>query len=170
MRLDLAHPAAEKITLVLEGIGEGKVRVNSSSLDHPVVVLPDQGLEIVGIQKKVMVGRVARSAYWPEPRSERTGRGRGTGRRRSNSVTAHQRTYVTAFQDEVTALQPSSGSSLRALDHCSAHTMPRRRRRRHHLQTGTRRMMLVYNLPRTEAIFERFGGVDGSAIWSVAWA
>jgi len=23
--------------------------------------------------------------------------------------------------------------------------------------------MLVYNLPRTEAIFERFGGVDGSA-------
>jgi hypothetical protein len=24
-------------------------------------------------------------------------------------------------------------------------------------------MMLVYNLPRTEAIFERFGGVDGSA-------
>ena len=24
-------------------------------------------------------------------------------------------------------------------------------------------MMLVYNLPRTEAIFERFGGVNGSA-------
>jgi hypothetical protein len=24
-------------------------------------------------------------------------------------------------------------------------------------------MMLVYNLPRTEAIFERFGGVAGSA-------
>jgi hypothetical protein len=24
-------------------------------------------------------------------------------------------------------------------------------------------MMLVYNLPRTEAIFERFGGVEGSA-------
>jgi hypothetical protein len=28
---------------------------------------------------------------------------------------------------------------------------------------GGRTMMLVYNLPRTEAIFERFGGVDGSA-------
>jgi hypothetical protein len=28
---------------------------------------------------------------------------------------------------------------------------------------GARTMMLVYNLPRTEAIFERFGGVDGSA-------
>ncbi len=28
---------------------------------------------------------------------------------------------------------------------------------------GARTMMLVYNLPVTEAIFERFGGVDGSA-------
>ena len=28
---------------------------------------------------------------------------------------------------------------------------------------GDRTMMLVYNMPRTEAIFERFGGVDGSA-------
>ncbi len=28
---------------------------------------------------------------------------------------------------------------------------------------GARTMMLVYNLPRTNAIFERFGGVEGSA-------
>jgi hypothetical protein len=28
---------------------------------------------------------------------------------------------------------------------------------------GARTMMLVYNLPRTTAIFDRFGGVDGSA-------
>jgi len=28
---------------------------------------------------------------------------------------------------------------------------------------GARTMMLVYNLPRTNAIFDRFGGVDGSA-------
>ncbi|HTP91585.1 MAG TPA: DUF1134 domain-containing protein [Xanthobacteraceae bacterium] len=28
---------------------------------------------------------------------------------------------------------------------------------------GARTMMLVYNLPRTRAIFERFGGIDGSA-------
>jgi len=28
---------------------------------------------------------------------------------------------------------------------------------------GARTMMLVYNLPRTDAIFERFGGVAGSA-------
>ena len=58
MRLDLVHPAAKKITLVLEGIGDDKIQVNSSSLDHPVLVLPDQGLEIVGIEKKVMAGRV----------------------------------------------------------------------------------------------------------------
>jgi len=28
---------------------------------------------------------------------------------------------------------------------------------------GARTMMLVYNLPRTDAIYERFGGIDGSA-------
>jgi hypothetical protein len=28
---------------------------------------------------------------------------------------------------------------------------------------GARTMMLVYNLPRTDAIFDRFGGIDGSA-------
>jgi hypothetical protein len=28
---------------------------------------------------------------------------------------------------------------------------------------GARTMMLVYNLPATEAIFDRFGGIDGSA-------
>jgi hypothetical protein len=64
MLVDLMLPAAEKIVLVLEGIGDDKVRVNSSSLDHPLVILPGQAIEIVGIEKKVMVGRVARSAYW----------------------------------------------------------------------------------------------------------
>ncbi len=28
---------------------------------------------------------------------------------------------------------------------------------------GARTMMLVYNLPKTSAIYQRFGGVDGSA-------
>jgi hypothetical protein len=64
MSVDLAHPAAEKIVLVLEGIGDDKIRVNSSSLDHPMVILPDQGIEIVAIAKKVMVRRATRSAYW----------------------------------------------------------------------------------------------------------
>ena len=36
--------AAEKIVLVLEGIGDDKIRVNSSSLDHPLVVLLEQAL------------------------------------------------------------------------------------------------------------------------------
>ena len=63
MSVDLAHPAAEKIVLVLEGIGDDKIRVNSSSLDHPLVILPDQGIEIVAIAKKVIPGRVTRSAY-----------------------------------------------------------------------------------------------------------
>jgi hypothetical protein len=63
-RLDLVHPAAEKVTLVLEGIGDGKVRVNSASLDHPFVILAGEALEIVGIEKKIMIGRVERSAYW----------------------------------------------------------------------------------------------------------
>jgi hypothetical protein len=51
MSVNLVHPAAEKITLALEGIGDDKIRVNSSSLDHPLVILPDQGFEIVGIEK-----------------------------------------------------------------------------------------------------------------------
>jgi hypothetical protein len=55
-RLDLVHPAVEKVTLVLEGIGDGKIRVNSSSLDQLLIVLPEQAIEIVGIEKKVMVG------------------------------------------------------------------------------------------------------------------
>jgi hypothetical protein len=80
MSVDLMLPAAEKIVLVLEGIGDDKIRVNSSSLDHPLVILADQGIEIVGIEKKVMAGRVTRSAY-AEPRPERAGGRRGRCRR-----------------------------------------------------------------------------------------
>ena len=56
MSVDLMLPAVEKVTLVLEGIGDGKIRVNSSSLDRLLIVLPEQAIEIVGIEKKVMVG------------------------------------------------------------------------------------------------------------------
>jgi hypothetical protein len=41
----------EKVTLVLEGIGMGKVLVNSASLDHLFVILAGGALEIVGIAK-----------------------------------------------------------------------------------------------------------------------
>jgi hypothetical protein len=51
-------PAGEKIVLVLEAMGDDKIRVNSSSLNHPLTILPDQAIEIVGIEKKVTVGRV----------------------------------------------------------------------------------------------------------------
>ena len=47
-------PVGEKITLVLEAIGDDKIRINSSSLNHPVVILADQAIEIVAIEKKVM--------------------------------------------------------------------------------------------------------------------
>ena len=60
MSVDLMLPAAEKITLVLEGIGDDKIRVNSSSLDQPLRILPRPGSEIVGIEKNVMMGRVGR--------------------------------------------------------------------------------------------------------------
>jgi hypothetical protein len=50
-RLDLAHPAVEKVTLVLEGIGGDKIRIDSTSLDQPLVILADQALEIVVIGK-----------------------------------------------------------------------------------------------------------------------
>jgi hypothetical protein len=56
--------AAEKIVLVLEGIGDDKVRVNSSTWDHPVVILADQSLEIVEIAKTLYCTKVVRSAYW----------------------------------------------------------------------------------------------------------
>ena len=41
-------PAAEKVVLVLEGIGDDKIRINSSSLDQPFTILPDQALAEVG--------------------------------------------------------------------------------------------------------------------------
>jgi hypothetical protein len=52
------------MTIVLEAIGDDKVRVNSSSLDHPLTILPEQALEIVAIEKKLMVSRMSRSAEW----------------------------------------------------------------------------------------------------------
>jgi hypothetical protein len=79
------RPAAEKITLVLEGIGDGKIRLNSSSLDHPLTILADQGIEIVAIEKKVMVGRTMRSAYWLN--HDPSGLADACCRRRSDDVT-----------------------------------------------------------------------------------
>jgi hypothetical protein len=79
-------PALTPIVLVLEGIGDDKIRVNSSSLDHPLTIPADQGIEIVAIEKKVMVGRTARSAYWLTTIRPAWSR-RGRVRRPSNGVT-----------------------------------------------------------------------------------
>jgi hypothetical protein len=87
MSVDLVHPAVEKTVLVLEGIGDGKVRVNSASLDHPFVILAGEALEIVGTEKKIMMGRVGRSAYWLDHDSRRAGRG---GLRSDDQVTRYR--------------------------------------------------------------------------------
>jgi hypothetical protein len=60
MRLDPLIPRAEKVTLVLEAIGDDKVRINHSSLVNPLVVLADQALEIVAVEKQLHVCRAPR--------------------------------------------------------------------------------------------------------------
>ena len=60
--ISFVHPTIEKVTLVLEGIGGDKIRIDSTSLDQPLTVLPDQALEIVAIAKIAIATRIARSA------------------------------------------------------------------------------------------------------------
>ena len=84
MSVDLMLPAGEKIVLVLEAIGDDKIRVNSTSLDHPLTILADQVIEIVGIEKKVMVGRAMRlDRQSPQPQSRRHLRSHRGRRRRA---------------------------------------------------------------------------------------
>lgn len=64
MRVDPALPWAEKCTLVLEAIGDDKVRVNHQSLDSPLVILADQALEVVAIGKTLHIARVLRDAEY----------------------------------------------------------------------------------------------------------
>jgi hypothetical protein len=61
MRLDPLVPRAEKLVL-LEAIGDDKVPINSASLDNPLVVLADQALEVVAVEKQLHVCRAPRSA------------------------------------------------------------------------------------------------------------
>jgi hypothetical protein len=51
MSVDLVHPTVEKVTLVLEGIGGDKIRIDSSSLDYPLVFCPTKPLESRRSQK-----------------------------------------------------------------------------------------------------------------------
>jgi hypothetical protein len=48
--------------LVLEAVGDDKVRVNHSSLDTPLVILANQTLEVVAVRKILHIARAPRSA------------------------------------------------------------------------------------------------------------
>jgi hypothetical protein len=45
MGVDPLVPRAAKLVLVLEAIDDDKVRINSASLDNPLVVLANEALE-----------------------------------------------------------------------------------------------------------------------------
>jgi uncharacterized protein len=64
MRVDLVIPRAEKVTVVLEAVGDDKVRVNAMSLDSPLVILANEALEVVAVGKTLHVARVLRSAEY----------------------------------------------------------------------------------------------------------
>ena len=49
MRVDPTIPRREKCTLVIEAIGDDKVRVNHQSFPNPLLVLANQALEAVRI-------------------------------------------------------------------------------------------------------------------------
>jgi hypothetical protein len=57
-------PRCEKCTLVVEAIGDDKVRVNHQSLDAPLVILANQALEVVAVGKTLRVARALRSAEY----------------------------------------------------------------------------------------------------------
>jgi hypothetical protein len=84
MSVDLVHPAVERVTLVLEGIGAGKVRVNSSSLDHPLVVLPRPRHRNRGDREEDHDGARGALGLLARPRPDRDGRG---GLRSDDQVT-----------------------------------------------------------------------------------
>jgi hypothetical protein len=69
MSVDLVHPAAEKIALILEGIGDDKVRVNSSSLVMPfqpelaMGAVVDGGASII-VRNEDVIEHCAK-AHWP---------------------------------------------------------------------------------------------------------
>jgi hypothetical protein len=45
-------------------VGDDKVRINSSSLQSILTILPDQSLEVVAVEKQILVRRAGRAAEW----------------------------------------------------------------------------------------------------------
>ena len=64
MRVDPVIPRCEKCTLVIEAIGDDKVRINHQSLDTPLVILANQALEIVAVGKTLHIARAPRAAEY----------------------------------------------------------------------------------------------------------
>jgi hypothetical protein len=64
MRVDPLLPRAERLTLVLEAIGDDKVRINSASLDNPLILLADQALEVATLDKQPHVCRAPQAAEY----------------------------------------------------------------------------------------------------------
>jgi hypothetical protein len=62
MRLDPLLQRAEKLVPVLEAIGVDKVRIDSISLDNPLVELTNQTIEAVAFYEWLHVCRAPRSA------------------------------------------------------------------------------------------------------------
>jgi len=52
---------AEKVTMVFEAIGDGKVRVTSQGWDDARVILADQSIEVTGMGKTLVAARVQRA-------------------------------------------------------------------------------------------------------------
>ena len=63
-RQDGMRSRCEKCTLVVEAIGDDKVRVNHQSLPSPLVILADQALEIIAAGKSLHIARAPRSAEY----------------------------------------------------------------------------------------------------------
>jgi hypothetical protein len=57
MRVDPVIPRCENCTLVVEAIGDDKVRVNHQSLPSSLVILADQALEIIAAGKSLHIAR-----------------------------------------------------------------------------------------------------------------
>ena len=49
---------------MLEAIGDDKVRISCSSWDHPVVILANEALEVVALEKTIHVTRCLRPAEY----------------------------------------------------------------------------------------------------------
>ena len=63
MQLDPLY-IGEKVTVSLEAIGDGKVRVNTSSWDNAAVILDEEALQVFAIQKRLYLCRGEKPIAW----------------------------------------------------------------------------------------------------------